>query len=92
MVETFTSLEDALAAKTEGFVVSGVYRHAQLKRERLLTQSPDLFFLAPADADDETMRNLSHEAVTGQPLSDDEVRYRRALKAKAEEMHRDGLL
>lgn len=90
-LRTFDTLADALAAKTEGFVVSGVYRNRQ-RRVELLKDDPDLFFLSPAGADDDEMRQLSYEALHGEPMPADEARYQRGLIKQAEQMHRDGLL
>ena len=82
VVRTFTDLADAQAAAGDGLVVSGIYTRKGL-REELLQTLPDVFFLAPADADASVMQELSYEARFGEPMRSDDRSYLRFLAREA---------
>jgi hypothetical protein len=87
-VQTYDALADALAAKeaADGMVVSGIWLEPNGRtRTELMQTVPDVFFLAPTEADDDTMRELSYEAQYGEPMPADEKRYLRALARKIRE-------
>lgn len=88
-MQTYDALADALAAKeaVDGMVVSGIWLEPNGRtRAELMQTVPDVFFLAPAGADDEQMRALSYEAQFGEPMPADERRYLKSLANKVKEL------
>jgi hypothetical protein len=82
VVQTFTDLADAQAAASDGMVVSGIYTRKGARSE-LLQTLPDVFFLAPADADASMMQELSYEARFGEPMRTEDKSYLRYLAREA---------
>jgi len=88
-VQTFADLAEALAAKeaADGMVVSGIWLEPNGRnRDELMRSMPDVFFLVPAEAADDAMRELAYEAQYGEPMPADERRYLRALARRVKEL------
>ncbi len=62
MVQTFSTFAEALEHRTEETSICGTYRDDEAK--------DPVYFLAPADADDDVMRQLSYEVKYGKPMDD----------------------
>lgn len=83
MVKTFTSYEDALAAKQEGETIS-FFGRGRLVSGRIEPEPgglPPVWFLVPAEATADEMRDIAFEMQHGKPMDG----YQRWLIEKAKE-------
>lgn len=87
-MQTFSDIADALRAKEDSeqeVVVSGIWfkRDGGATLSQLKQETPHLFFLAPAEADDIAMRELAYEARHGEPMNAQDRDYLRFLAGQA---------